>query len=417
MTVKRRRNILIGVVVATLMFGAGGFTATWWVRSPQQLAAEAAAPAATDLTAPVEKRVLQQSVVLRGDVAAGQTFPVTPAPRDGGKAVVTGLKVKQGGLVEAGTVLLEVGGRPLFALPGAKPAYRDLRPGYTGPDVAQLQAALKALGRDPQESNGVFGEGTKRALTTHYTALGYLVIPTGPDDDKQLAASDKQVLQAQRGVDDATDPVLKARAVEDLKEAKKSREELRQRTGPILPMSEYVFLPSFPARVEGLKAEIGGEVSAPLITLSSGELRVRSLLGQAQQAGVKPGMPVEILAETQGATARGAVTSVGELQTDKAQGTSGYPMLITPSTPLAATLAGQNVRVTVTAAATAGEVLVVPLSALFASADGKVHVVRRGADGARERLEVTAGMSADGYVEVRGALTPGDRVIIGVPTR
>ena len=43
-----------------------------------------------------------------------------------------------------GSVIVEVAGRPLFVFPGTVPAYRNLSPGETGTDVAQLQAGLRA---------------------------------------------------------------------------------------------------------------------------------------------------------------------------------------------------------------------------------------------------------------------------------
>ncbi|KQV21762.1 hypothetical protein ASE03_15845 [Kitasatospora sp. Root187] len=405
-------------VVCSVAVAAGGLSASAWVKSPQERAAEAAAPSPSVLTAAVERRVLRQSVVLRGEVVAGQSFEVTPNAKGGGKSVVTAVRVKAGDPVASGSVLLEVGGRPLIALPGAKPAFRDLRPGYTGDDVRQLQSALKSLGYDPGEANGVFGSGTKTALTRLFSAVGYQAQPTGETDEAQLAAAAKQVRQAERAVADArdaNDAKAAARAADDLAEARKAQADLVARTGPVLPLSEYLFLPGFPAAVGGLKAEVGAEVAAPAITLSSGDLRVRGVLNSEQKNSVKPGMAVEIASEVLGTTVPGTIESIGELRTDKTNpANNGYPLVVTPTKPLDRQLASQNVRLTVAAASTGGEVLVVPLSALFAGADGQVGVVRRSPDGREERIPVAPGLRGDGSVAVTGPLDPGDRVVIGV---
>lgn len=104
-------------------------------------------------------------------------------------------------------------------------------------------------------------------------------------------------------------------------------------------------------------------------------------------------------------------------QQPNGQQTPGYPMTVTPDSPLAATWAGQDVRVTIVGAATSGPVLAVPLSAVSTGADGQSVVTVVGADGTQRRVTVTAGASADGDVEVRptapDSLHEGDNVVIG----
>ena len=91
-------------------------------------------------------------------------------------------------------------------------------------------------------------------------------------------------------------------------------------------------------------------------------------------------------------------------------------MVSTDGEPWDEKFAGSDVRLTVEAATTDGEVLVVPLSAVFATADGQVAVVRVAADGTQQRVRVTPGVSGDGYVAVTpvdGELLPGDQVVVG----
>jgi hypothetical protein len=275
-------------------------------------------------------------------------------------------------------------------------------------------------------------------LKSFYSSLGYEVAVAGDeraliDADRQVTAAERAVQVAQEALDrlranppavepGQPDPVAEAErqlqyAREDLEAAKADRAEVERTTGPMLPLSEYVFLPLFPARVEQLTARVGAPVEPPLLTLSSGALVVRARLNPGQRELISVGMPVEILSELHNITAAGVVASVGELEQDET-GLRAYPMLVTPvDAPLDERLAGADVRLTVQAAATEGEVLVVPISAVYADADGATAVLKLLDDGTQQRVVVVAGVSGDGYVAVtpveQGALVAGDRVVVG----
>lgn len=451
--VRRRRTVILFVGCAVVAMAAG-FGAAQLVKSPQQLAAEAAGPGPSILTAVVEKRVLQSTVVLRGDVASSQQADLTPSLASAsGKAVVTAVRVKQGDQVEAGQVLLEVSGRPLFVLPGDKPAYRDLRPGSDGEDVRQLQMALKSLGFDPRENNGVYGLQTKTAVTKLYQFLGYPISQTSLGDDQAVTAAQKQVKSTQRALQDAQDALKAAlnaaadnppgstpnppsttqsqtstsgssigslrkqvtRAQQDLADAEQAEVDVEKRTGAMVPLSEYAFLPSFPARIVTTKAVLGKAVDTPLMTLSSGALQVQGLVNPGQVGFVKAGQPVQIASETLGVTAEGRVTSVGDFQQDKTTGVGGHPVLVVPTHDLDPRLGGTNVRLTIATASSNSEVLAVPVSALFASVDGMTNLIKRLPNGREEKVQVSLGVNGNGLVavtSVSGSLTPGDRVVI-----
>ena len=59
---------------------------------------------------------------------------------------ISKLEVAAGAHDPNGEQLAELDGEPLFALAGPVPAWRDLTPGESGPDVTELQNAL-ALAR------------------------------------------------------------------------------------------------------------------------------------------------------------------------------------------------------------------------------------------------------------------------------
>ncbi|MGE5827305.1 MAG: hypothetical protein ACM30G_02950, partial [Micromonosporaceae bacterium] len=186
-------------------------------------------------------------------------------------------------------------------------------------------------------------------------------------------------------------------------------------TGVMLPVSEATFLPTMPGRVVRLDAQVGAAVKSPTIVLSSGALVVIGNLNPAQRDLVRIGLNAEIFSEALNVKAQAVVATIGSLATAEVGG-QYYPLTIQPGSPLDASMDGQDVRLTIESARTVGEVLVVPVAAIGAGADGQTSVTRLGANGAEQRVVVTVGVSGDGYVEIRpadGQLAPGDRVVVG----
>jgi HlyD family secretion protein len=443
-TLAGRRRTVLAVVLGSTLVSVGGLSASLLVKSPAQVAAEAAAPAPSVLSAVVERRVLRDTVVLRGTVASERSVEATPsASREGGELVVTGVRVRQGQAVSAGQALVEVSGRPLIALPGPTPAYRDLLPGARGKDVAQLQAALRRVGHDPDDQDAVFGPGTKRALAALYADLGYEAATTGEEDARAVEAARRAVRQAElalaqaRAGQPASGGTPEVRQAEEaLAAARAELAGLEAHSGVMLPVGEVVFLPGFPARVDRLRAVVGRPVTPPLLTLSAGDLLVRAMLQPADRSLVKVGQRVQVAAEALGLTAAGKVAAIGELGAGgqdgggdaagphgagdagdaTAQDTgAGHPVTVKADRRLGPRWLGQDVRVTVEAASTGAPVLVVPLAAVSATADGRTQVIRLARD-REEAVTVAAGVSGDGFVAVEpvgGTLAAGDRVVIG----
>lgn len=463
----RRRWVVVvavGAVIATL----GGLGAALLVKSPAQVAADAAAPRPDVLTATVEHRVLTSSVITRGQVVAGQTVEVIPQVNAGvgaARPVITKIRVRPGDTVQPGQVLMEVSGRPVFVLEGNLPVYRDLSPGATGDDIAQLQKALKALGHSSApDAGGTFGAGTKAALTSFYKAVGYGPVSANGAEGDPVGEARSQVTAAQRALEDVRSaqaqgakpgakPSAKPgeeeaatgggdggravrRAQEDLAEAKKKLAAAEAASGPKLPAAEVVFLQSFPARVDSVAAKVGGEATGTAMTLSAGKLVVQAYVPEYQKDLIQPGRAAEIYSEVTGLSAKGEVTLVSDKRSEAGsssgqakpgadaapapggQGATGWLVEITPSEPLKAELTGQDVRVTVTAASTDGKALVVPITAISSGADGRTTVTVLEEGGERRRVEIRAGTAGDGFVAVTpvadGALAGGDRVITGV---
>ncbi|MER7671800.1 peptidoglycan-binding protein [Kitasatospora sp. NPDC096128] len=342
--VARRRRVLLGVALAAALVAVGGVGAATLVKSPAERAARTAPPPNTLLTAPVVSQVLTPSTAARAVVYPPAQYNVVPAAASTEVTAlfVSKLAVKQGDAATAGKLLAEVSGQPLFALPGPVPAYRDLKPGSTGPDVAELQAALAALGHGIDEDDqGTYGPGTAAAVSAFYRGLGYPVPTTGTTTQQAVDTAQKAVdtdrqtvdtLTAQKKAGPAQPPAATTAAqtpppdqpppTGDLdQQLANARRQLatdqaalgkaRAVNGPMVPAAHVLFLPALPATVTAVNGTVGSPVSGTLLSLTSGALTATGQLTPAQAAGVHPGMAVELLAEDTDTTVPGTVTEVG----------------------------------------------------------------------------------------------------------
>ncbi|MEV1289587.1 peptidoglycan-binding domain-containing protein [Micromonospora sp. NPDC049679] len=441
-TVARRR--LGAAVLASIVITIAAIATASQLRSPAQKAAETAPPPRSVLTAAVEKRVLTATVVVRGQVGAEQTVDV--GGRDGTETarIVTAVKVKYGDRVNPGQVLMELSGRPVLALPGGVPSYRDLRPGATGSDVAQLQAALASLGFVSDDRAGTYGTGTKHAVLGFYRSKGYEPLPASEEDDTLLSRAQQAVTVAERRLRDARIALERAQGAgeariaaarlavadrtQDLTQATNERDTVERRTGPIVPAAEVVFLRGFPGRVDAVVASVGARAKEKSLTVSAGRLVIRGELTSYQRGLVRKGLPVRVLADTSGTTADATVQSVADTPRQPEAATDGaenrhaqtvgvtYELLAVPRGTFDPRLAGQDVRLAVVAASSKEPVLVVPVAAVSGGPDGRTSVTVV-TDAERRRVDVTAGLVGDGYVQVTPLhghdLTATDQVLVG----
>lgn len=397
---RRRQRTVLATAVAAAVVSLAGMGGSLLVKSPAQQMADTAAPAPNVLTAPVEHTVLTTTVIMRGTFTPGRLVQVTPTsiaasagnPTGSGNLVVTAMRVSEGGQIKPGQVLAEYSDRPVYALPGAVPTYRDMAAGESGPDIAELQKALTGLGFScGTDAPGYFGPGTASAVGRFYAHLGYPT-PTAGASGTSAATT-------------------------------------------VVPMSEAVFLPSFPAYVEQIGAQVGDPVSKPLLTIAVGGLTLTGELDPSQRGLIKSGMAASILSEATGLQATGSVAGIGTVQTDAAddgdgagtqgtaqQGSSGpgadgdIPIQVDPTTAWNEGFDGQDVRVTVTAASTAAAVLAVPEAAVFTGANTHTYVTVLTHSGSQQQVPVQAGTSANGLVEVTplaATLKAGEQVVVG----
>lgn len=351
----RRIRFLLLLVVGSLVCAAVGYAAALTVT-----ASSGAGPTTSrvPVTARVQLRRLSSSVVVRGDGRfadpAGVVLRVdAPVP------IVTRTPIAVGGLVESGAVLVEVAGRPVIALPGRLPAYRDLAVGDTGPDVVQLKVALAGLGYDAGDpADDTYTRQTAAAVDELYRRLGYQ-----PPDHRRL------------------------------------------------PMSEVAFVTTLPRRLDRFPARVGALLPKSPVQLSGTRLVLTVDLTTAEVRLLRAGMRAVV-------DLPGARSVTGHLGVVRRTTAGGETTVLPP--PLNATaqrsLQGADVRVTVPLRSTSGKALLVPLAALSTDAGGVVRVERLAKDGVIRTVTVQVGLSAGGYAEVRprsGELSAGDRVVVG----
>ena len=416
----RRRRVLFGVGGGAALLAIGGLIGSSFVKSPQQIAADTAAPPPTVTTAKVVSQILTSSVEMRGVVYPATQYDVYPsapeadaaAPGTGsaaggssGTVYISSLDVAVGQTISNGEQLAEIDGEPLFALAGRVPAWRDITPGESGPDVAELQKALASLGYySGGDTPGFFGAATQEAVSLYYEHLGYTPPATG-------------------GV----------------------------------PMPDVIFLPSLPAKVVAVNGAKGQQPGQPFLELAArGSLALAGELPPAYAAQVKTGLKVKIFDEVTGIHAAGTIADVGTATTvtpigaivnvggsaasvssaesstgsgftgtsgssnsgsaANPEGTPFIPLTVTPSKPLPAALNGENVLVTVETGRTEGPVLTVPVAAIVTTGSGTSYITVAGADGKQTQVPVTPGISENGYVQVTpvkaGKLVAGDSVVV-----
>jgi peptidoglycan hydrolase-like protein with peptidoglycan-binding domain len=378
---RRRRNILIAIVILALMASVGGLLVSTSIKSPAQLAAQTSSPGLTRLTTTVQRQVVADTVLAQAVVSKPPEISGPPgggggSGGNGAQPIVTRIFIGPGGAVSPGRPILEVAGRPMFVFKGSYPAYRDLAPGESGPDVAQVQVALESLGYSiGSDASGVFGAGTSAAVAAFYHDIGYSApkVPTGP----------------------------------------------KHRLAAMLPLSEFMFVPKFPAHVVSLGAKVGQTASGSLVTMSLGRPGIDGQLNPADAALVRPGMNVTITDPVTGKSRPGKVVSVTNRTKTKGSISGGIylPMKIRPDKPLPSSMVGQNLSLTINAAHSSGPVLTVPEAAVFAGTDGRTYVSKVTGPRTQVKVPVRIGITGGGLVQVTplqaGALTAGSVVVTG----
>jgi len=356
----RGRWVALGVVIVV----AAGAAAAWraGVFSPDAEPGTGPQGAPPPATKAVVREDLSATTPMDATLGYADSYSVTGQ----GGGTLTWLP-SPGQVIGQGQVLdKRDNGSPVVLLYGSVPDWRGLDEGVTGQDVSQLNHDLVALGY---------------ASRANVVALGW-------DYFSWATTQAVQKLEEHLGVSSPPGS---------------------------LSLGQVVFMPEA-LRVSQVTGHLGGQVNGPLLTATSDRHVVTISLDVSAQSQVKPGDPVSVTLPN-GATTPGVVATVGTVAITT-QGQSGssttIPVQVKLADPQAAgTLDQAPVTVYVTTA-TAQHVLVVPVTALLAQSSGGYDVEVVGPDDAQKYVPVTPGIFDDntGMVQVTGALTPGERVVV-----
>ena len=366
---RQRRRRVAGGVAAGLVVLAAGVVAGWRAG----VFSAAASPGAGGLgAAPTTEAVVREDLSAATPVAAtlGYAGSYTVTGQGGGTLTwlpPAGTVIRQGQVLYATDLT-----SPVVLLYGRVPDWRALGEGVTGADVTQLNHDLVRLGY---------------AGRADVAALGW-------NDYSWATASGVQRLEEHLGV--VAPPGS-------------------------LSLGQVVFEPSA-LRVSQVTGSLGGPASGPVLAATSDRRVVTIPLDVSQESEVRVGDAVSVTLPD-GTITPGVVSWVGTVATTtpasqtSQQGQS--PATTIPvqvkltDTGAAGTLDQAPVTVNITTA-TAHDVLAVPVTALLAQASGGYDVEVAGPGNARRYVPVTPGIFDDtsGLVQVTGALTPGQRVVV-----
>jgi len=359
-SIRPRRRVAMGVALVAIP-GAAAIAIAVGQPFSSGGGSEGGTPgsAAPVALARVERRTLSSRTQLKGTLRFAGSYGVVA----GASGSITALPAA-GTVVRRGQVLYRLAGRPVVLLYGGTPAYRTLRGGLSGRDVRQLNANLVALGYaaavvlDP--TSGYFGGATKAAVKRMQAALG--VKATGR-----------------------------------------------------LELGRAVFLPE-PLRIAKAVAALAtmAQPGAIVMQATSTRRHVAVALNATQQESVAVGDRVEITLPS-GRVTRGVVKSKGRVATEaRGSGSSTVPMRIALRNPKGVgSLDRASVQVAITTARVK-RALVAPVTALVALAGGGYAVETVDARGVRRLVRVKLGLfdDAEGVVQVKGALKPGQRIVV-----
>jgi hypothetical protein len=312
--------------------------------------------------APATQLVVREDLSAVTPVTATLGYAGSYTVRGQGGGTLTWLPAA-GQVIRQGQVLYKTGnGSPAVLLFGSVPAWRALDEEVTGQDVSQLNHDLVDLGY---------------AGRADIAAAGW-------DYYSWETAYGVQRLEEHLGV--ASPPGS-------------------------LSSGQVVFEPEA-LRVSQVTGNLGGPASGPVLAATSDRHVVTIALSTSQEPEVAAGDAVTVTLPD-GASTPGTISSVGTVASGTA-GNATVPVTVTLTHPSAAgTLDQAPVTVNLTTASVKN-VLAVPVTALLAQASGGYDVEVAGPGNTRRWVPVTPGIfdDADGLVQVTGALTPGQRVVV-----
>jgi hypothetical protein len=253
-------------------------------QSPAQVEAATKPPAASPVTATVERASLTDTFTVVAKLTREHEMDATSSV----EGVVTAVNPSlQSGDVAAGSWLLAVNDRPIFMLQGEFPLFRDLVWATRGNDVTMVQTALRSAGYTiAQNETGRVGPSTQAAFARLYRSSGYPSPEPAPEATAEVDTARAALQEAQ-----SADP-LDLKAVE----AAKARLGLAEQVaGPALATNAVLVSPYASASVQ-LSVGVGSKVVAggPLAELRTGAPMWSASLPPSVADGLDVGKPCTI---------------------------------------------------------------------------------------------------------------------------
>lgn len=404
--VRRRITPFVILLSALLALGAGWALATIF-QSPAQRDAATAPPTSGPILATVTTGKLVQQTVFSGRVVAENEESVSLAAPSGAlRSVITGRPVTQGTAVNAGQVLTEVNGRPVFVVQSAFPFYRDVGLGDQGPDVVAIQETLRLLGYS-LHADGEFGVRTETAVRDWYSRNGYT--PATRDGEDETSARTPN-----------PDPRHEGQQVGDGSGATPAM------SAAFVPFAEIVgvgVLPSASLSALPVGAAVGADGETDIV-LGSTTTIVTLEAAPADLAHIVQGSEVSI--EIGGQVSKGSVSSIEPSESppqeetaagrEGSEDTPGTSMVtVIPSDPIQASTA--QVRVVSSQIIVDQDALLVPTIAVIDRGDTNQVVMVRRSGGEFTEVEVTVLGTLDGRAAIvplsPSSIQDGDQVRVG----
>ncbi|MDO4665257.1 MAG: efflux RND transporter periplasmic adaptor subunit [Actinomycetaceae bacterium] len=380
-----QKNLII-IVLATLLILSLVLLVFVYVTPEKARPLSKAKPQATAI---VSKGTVSSTVELPGTIES-QSKTEVPIPIPGGsKGVITHVYVNPGENANFCQPLVEISGRPVFALVGDFNLYRNIAQGDRGRDVFQLQRALQQCGYQVS-ADGEAGIHTATAVRRMYRRSGY----DAPKTDEGTNSVDEGAGGQGANASD-----------------KKSKwEEARAADEPVLlSQSEVIFLPAAARLLSNLSvgAEVGGDTK---LQFASGKKVVKLELTATQISKLEPGMKVTLKAgQWLAETVVSALPDTPEKAKDGQDDAEPHFLLRLPA-PGAPD--EQNIQCSFTKGSEKIYPLTVPQVAVHFEGD-KTFVFVRAKEGTK-KVPVQVEQSGDGQVAVRGHLKVGQKVLLDV---
>lgn len=390
-----RRLLVVGVWALVVVLAATAVT-IWWAARHGPDAGLSAAAQDEPAVAWVEVSTRAAPVpYLAGRVRASATQQVrAPLPEGTTSLVVTAVKVKKGSRIGSGQTIAVVSGRPLIAVQGRWPFYRDLTLGDSGDDVRQLQTVLHDDGDLGRVPDGRFGTATDRALRAFYAKRGEQAVVRTVEAGAGGIASGTGDGPVQTGATRTqTAPAAPV-------------------TSAVLPVGELVVIPST-STVSKVAPEgpLGEGDAVAVLTVGAPVVVARADVATVKSFPV--GSQVRVAVDGSTTQLTGRVRSVGPF-VEGSGAVSDFPGRdVTVALDDASAPPASDAHVTVSLVKGQGAAkTAVPLVALNEDSDGP-YVWRRTASDGKERVQVEVSAQADGWALIDGSsLNPGDRVLV-----